>query len=629
MNFAAQDFWQEFRSRALITGGLLALASGFALKGFGSAAAGNSVWGVATAAVLLSLAISSARSLIQGEIGLDLLAAFSMSGALFLEEYLAAIVIAVMYAGGQALERFAAQRAQREMTALLAHRPHTALRHSNGALETIPIERIVPNDRLLVRKGDAIPADGIILSAVAVVNLSSITGEAVPVRLGQGDFVPSGAVNAGEIFDIQVSRAAAESTFAGIVRMVESAKAAKAPMSRLADRFALVFLLVTIAVAALAYASSSDPVRALAVLVVATPCPLILAVPIAFISGLSRIASFKVLVKGGNVLEALTRVRVLVIDKTGTLTHGGVFLERVETAPPVTENFLLQMAASLDQASKNVVAQALVSEASRRGLKLITPSSVVETAGHGIEGVVGERKIIAGNPKFVAGRLGAKVNNRASFNGKLAVDIGIDGRYAGRCIFRDRLRQDARAFLDSMRIAGVHRIILASGDHSTVTAEIARDAGIGAVKSELKPEDKLQIVLDERVHGLVMMIGDGVNDAPALAAAGIGVAMGMSGSGASSEAADVVLLSDELGRLARAMRVARRTKSIALQSVYAGMGLSFGGMVAAAIGYLTPVEGAVFQEFIDIAVIMNALRVLREDEVPAAEAAELKPLAPV
>lgn len=601
---------RQYLKHALLIGCVLALSAGLAARAFGFATIADGLWIGATSAVLMSLSFAIVKSLWKGEVGLDIVAALSMTGALILGETLAAIVVAMMYAGGRFLENYAEQRAQREMTALLARAPRTALRYGATGLETAPVDQLAPGERLLIRKGDVIPADGEVLSDLAVVDLSSITGEALPVRLTAGKSLQSGAINVSEVFDMRVSKPAAESTFAGIVRLVEAARASKAPMSRLADRFGLIFLAITVVMASAAYLLTGDPIRGLAVLVVATPCPLILAVPVAFVSGLSRAASLKILIKGGPALEALTRVGVLVIDKTGTLTLGGASLAKVKAAPGFSSDELLRIAASLDQASKNVVAQALVAESIRRRMSLASPRSVVETAGEGVEGLVGDQTVVLGSLPFVSSRLGLHLAQDADARNKLTVAIGIDGKYAGTFILADKLRADAKAFIADIKSAGIARVVLASGDHADSVAEIARDVGITAVESDLKPEDKVRIVLRERESGPVMMVGDGVNDAPALAAADVGVAMGAGGAAASAEAADVVLLTDELIRLAIAIKIAKRTKSIALQSVYAGMGLSFAGMIAAAFGYLTPVQGALFQEAIDVAVILNALRAL-------------------
>jgi heavy metal translocating P-type ATPase len=436
----------------------------------------------------------------------------------------------------------------------------------------------------------------------------------MPVRLAAGDSVLSGSTNAGDAFDLLASRRAAESTYAGIVRLVEAAQRSRAPMSRMADKFAIVFLAVTVALATAAWWLTGDPIRAVAVLVVATPCPLILAVPVAIVSGLSRAAKLGILIKGGRAIEMLARVRSLVMDKTGTLTFGQARIVATAVADGITQAEVLRLAASLDQASKHVIAQTIVAAALAQGLRLSVPSEVAETAGLGVAGVVEGHRVLVGGPGFITGQLGdagfaALAKDRPP--GALAVAVAVDGKPVGMLTLADELRAGTENLLRELRSLGIERIVLATGDRADVATFIAAGLSIDLVRAELPPDQKVQVVLSERAHGPVMMIGDGVNDAPALAAADIGVAMGARGAAASAEAADVVLLVDQLDRVLPAIQIARRSRRIALQSVVAGIGLSIAAMFAAAFGYLPPVQGALLQEVIDVAVIFNALRALR------------------
>jgi heavy metal translocating P-type ATPase len=590
-----------------LAAGLLARLSGFGVWS-------ETIWAAVTVPVLLTLLVEIVTSLRRGEVGLDIVAALSMSAALAVGETLAAAIVALMYAGGQSLESFAERRARRDMTALLSRVPRTALRYRDGRLDEVSLEHIVPGDRLLIRQGDVVPVDGTVANGVAVLDQSALTGESLPVTFKSGQPVLSGATNAGDAFDLAASHRAAESTYAGVVRLVEAAQRSRAPMTRLADRFAIVFLAVTVLLAAAAWWLSGDPVRAVAVLVVATPCPLILAVPVAIVSGLSRAAKFGILIKGGKAIETLARVRALVIDKTGTLTVGQAKIVSTRTAPGIAADELLRLAASLDQASKHIIAQTLVAEAHAKGLKLAVPSDVVETPGEGVTGQVEDHKIVVGGLRFVAGKVGdaaAAMLPRDRPPGALAVAVAIDGKLAGILILADELRAGTEKLLTDLRALGIERIVLATGDRAEVASFIAAGLSLDQVRSELTPDQKILVVLSERKNGPVMMIGDGVNDAPALAAADIGMAMGAKGAAASAEAADVVLLVDQLDRVLPAIRIARRSRRIALQSVVAGMGLSIVAMIAAAFGAITPVEGALLQEMIDVAVIFNALRALR------------------
>jgi len=588
------------------------LALGFAARTLGPPPWATWVWGAATVPVLLALVLDIASALRRGELGLDIVAALSMTAALAVGEALAAAIVALMYAGGKYLESFADRRARREMTALLARVPRTAVRHRDGALEQVAIEAIVPGDRLVVRRGDVVPVDGSVAAGLAVLDQSALTGESLPVELSVGRSVMSGSTNVGDAFDLTAARGAAESTYAGIVRLVEAAQRAKAPMARLADRYAMFFLVVTVVMAAGAWAWTGDAIRAVAVLVVATPCPLILAVPVAIVSGLSRAAKHGVLVKGGKALETLARIRSLVIDKTGTLTHGRAHVVSVEAAGFAAEE-VVRIAASLDQASKHIIAQAIVAEAVKRRLRLAVPIAVVEEPGEGIEGIVDGRRVIVGGLGFVTRKLGAgAASRRPAQPGAVVAAVAIDGKLAGQFVLSDALRAETAAVLRALKRLGLERIVVATGDRREVAEAVTAGLPIDAVRAELTPDQKVMVVLSERKHGSVMMAGDGVNDAPALAAADVGLALGASGTAASAEAADVVLLVDQLDRVVTGIRIAQRSRFIAVQSVTAGIGISLAGMIAAALGHITPVEGALLQEAIDVAVILNALRALGE-----------------
>ena len=568
----------------------------------------RSAWLIGTLPALGVLLWDIVQGLRRGDAGLDLLAALSMLGALLLDEYLAGAVIALMVAGGAFLEDFARARAKREMTALLARQPRHAARHGTMGLEEVPIEVLRPGDRILVRQGEVVPVDGTLAGAAAVIDAAALTGEAVPLRLAEGALILSGSSNAGEAFDLLATKPAAESTYAGIIRLVEQAQSSKAPMARLADRWALGFLAATAAIALLAWLASADPRRALAVLVVATPCPLILAVPVAIIAGLSRCAAVGVLVKSGAALELLGRVRVLVLDKTGTLTEGRARLVKTLVLPGFDAAEVLRLAASLDQASAHVLAAGLVAAAREGGLALATPTAVREVAGTGIAGLVEGRTVALGGPEFT-GAFPPLPDAQAP--GAARVLVALDGVPAGVLVFADPIRADAPAMLAAARAAGIRRVVLLSGDRLAIAEAVGHGLGVDAVLADRSPADKVAAVLQEKPGGPVLMLGDGVNDAPALAAADIGVAMGARGTVASAETADAVVLVDRIDRLAEAMRIARRARGIALQSVGVGIGLSGLGMLAAAAGQLTPVQGAVLQEVIDVAVILNALRVLR------------------
>lgn len=608
----------RYWNRVLLTITGVGLAGGGVASALGTATSAAALWAGTTGLVLAVLVIQSIAAVVRGSLGVDLVAALAMAGALTLGQPLAGAVIAVMFAGGGALEEFAQARSRRELSALLGRAPRVAHRIDGDALADIAVAVVAKDDRLLVKAGEVVPVDGI-LASPAVLDESALTGEAMPVSRGIGDQVRSGVVNGGDAFSLVALAPAADSTYAAIVRLVEEAEKSKAPFVRLADRFALLFIPLTLAVAGAAWLLSGDPVRGLAVLVVATPCPLILAVPVAIISGISRAARRGILVKTGGALEALARAEVLLLDKTGTLTGGIARLVSVEPVGTTSPHDLLRWAASLDQASQHIMAVALVAAARERGLSLPLPTDVREQPGAGIAGVVEGHRIAVGHLDWLRTQAeisshGYVLQRRVARHGLAGVFVAVDEKLAGAILLADEIRPDSAAALRHLRKAGIRRVVMVSGDRADVAETIGFALGLDAVLAERSPEDKVGAVLEERKQAVTIMVGDGINDAPALAAADIGVALGARGAAAASEAADVVMLVDRLDRLAEGMTIARRSRRLALQSVVVGMVLSAGAMVLAAIGLLTPIAGAVTQEVVDVVVILNALRALRQGE---------------
>ncbi|MDV4160528.1 heavy metal translocating P-type ATPase [Rhizobium leguminosarum] len=593
------------RSGLLVLSSLLALAAALAFYLADHGLGYRLILVGCTSLILLSLCIEIAKKVRNGEYGLDLIAALAMGSSLWFGEYLAGAIVGLMYSGGQFLEAYAHRRADEGMSALLAQVPRTALRLAGTGFEEIPIERVAVGDVLLIRKGDVVPADGALVGEVATIDQAVLTGEPFPVRIARGGNISSGATNEGDAIEIRVLSRAEDSTYAGIVRLVEASRRSKAKLMRLADRFSVWFLFATVAIAGVSAFMSGDLSRIVAVLVVATPCPLILAVPVALAAGTSKAAKEGVLVKGAGPLEALAQATVAVFDKTGTLTAGQPEVGHIEG--PVHPDRILRLAASLDQASGHVVGRALVDEAHRRGLVLSRPSEVTETAGSGISGIVdGVRVSVGGDTYFGEAPPSGADGSRSA----MRVKVLFDGTPAGTITLEDRLREDAVQLVAQLRASGISRVVLASGDELAVAAAIARSLGLDDVAARLAPADKVAVIEKERVHGKVLMVGDGVNDAPALAAADVGIAVGVENLAAAAEAADIVLVRDDLTKIATAIGIARRSRKIALQSIYAGIGLSLLAMGFAGAGYLPPVGGALLQEAIDVAVILNALRAL-------------------
>lgn len=557
-----------------------------------------------TALALASLAIDVARKLAQKELGLDFIAALAMASGLLLGEYLASAIVAVMYAGGQFLERHAQRQAGAGMSALLAKVPHTAFKIAENGVREVQVSDIAVGDILLIRKGDILPADGILNSDLAIVSQALLTGESLPLRKNRGSLLMSGAVNFGEAIELRVARTPQDSAYAGIVNLVEAARRSKARMTRLADRYALAFLLLTIVVAGASAIAFQDIRRVVAVLVVATPCPLILAVPVALVAGTSKAARAGVLVKGAAALEALAGISIVVFDKTGTLTTGEPVVSNIEGAASADE--ILRLAASLDQASGHIVAHALATEAHKRGLRLSRPTQVSEMPGAGIRGLVDGVAVSLGGDSYFG--LGGSEEPPALETSKIKVRIYVDRAAFGVITLEDRLRDEITSTIHSLRAIGISRLILASGDNWTAAKSIAEKLGFDEVRAQLTPAGKVDVLKEQRTRGRVLMVGDGVNDAPALAVADVGMAVGSSNLAAAAEAADVVLVRDDLRCVVAAIEIARRSRSIALQSAFAGMALSVAAMAVAGLGFLPPVAGALLQELIDVVVVLNALR---------------------
>ena len=584
------------------------LAGGLGARyGFGAKTVAQEIFLATLLAGGLPLVAQTLWGMLRGRFAADVVAMLAIVTALAVGQYFAGVVIVLMQSGGEALERYAMGRASQSLEALLARAPTMGRRMSGDDVREIPVDEIRVGDLLLLRPGDLIPVDGEVADGVSAVDQSALTGEPLPIRAVQGTTLLSGSINLDGALRMRALRPAQQSQYQQIVRLVERARREKPPIQRLADRFAVWFTPLTLAVCAVTWLITGDPTTVLAVLVVATPCPLILATPVAVIAGVSRAADAGVIVKTGAAIEQLGRARAVVFDKTGTLTLGRPTVERVVAADGVPADELLRLAAAVEQLSSHHLGSAIAAAARRRFGPLAPASEFRETAGSGVAGEVDGHGVAVGSAGFLEGR-GVRVP--ATPDDRTTAFVSVDGRLAGAIEFADRLRHQVPSLMQRLAVLGVTETVMLTGDRESSAQAIAAQAGIRTVRANLLPADKVTAVQElRRRFGTVVMVGDGINDAPALAAATVGVAMGAHGTAVSAEAADVVLLVDDISRVGDAMAISRRMRRIALQSIGVGLGVSAALMVIASFGMISPAVGAVMQEALDAGVILNALRV--------------------
>ncbi len=561
----------------------------------------------------LPLFVEIAQSIMRRQFGVDLIALVAIASSLAFGEYLAGTVILLMLSGGEALESFAIRRARRDLTKLLERAPVRAHRKEGETVRDVPVEQIHIGDILVVRRGDSVPVDGIVVQGSSMVDESALTGEALPVAKSVGAEVMSGSISKDGVLEIRAVRASAQSKYQRIVTLVQEAEEKKAPFVRLADRYSVWFTGITFVIASGAWILSGDPVRALAVLVVATPCPLILATPIAFAAGISRCARRGIIAKHGGVLEKLGEAKTLVFDKTGTLTLGAPEVADV-VAVSGSSDEVLRIAASLEQFSGHVLARSVVTAASAKHLQLAIPKNFQEVLAKGVMGEIGGKMYFFGRREFLHAQ-GIAVPPAPDHmdHDSITVLLADERKIMGSITFSDHIRPGVRALFTHISDLHIMYVVMLTGDKREAALRIAKEIGIptSSVKAEMLPEDKLEEV--ERLKKQsppVIMVGDGINDAPAITAADVGIAMGAHGGGESSEAGDIVIMVDKIERVGEALVIARRVMHIALQSIGVGIGLSIALMIFAAFGYVPPVYGAMAQEVVDVVVILNALRVL-------------------
>ena len=539
--------------------------------------------------------------------GSDILAVFALIGALLTDELFAASVVSFMLASGRILESWAEGQAERQLKSLIERVPrNTFLVSASGEIKEILIGDVKVGDHILVRGGEVVPTNGVLLES-AILDESALTGEPLPVNKEINDPIDSGVLNAGAPFKFKATSTSEESTYAAIIRLVASAHEKNSPSIRIANNWAVKFVPIALIMATAAWLITGEIKRAIAVLVTATPCPLILAVPIAIVSGLSQSAKQGVIIKGGSILELLGKAEVVLLDKTGTLTHGGPKVDHIQTAPNYSSDQILTLAASVDQYSTHIVAKSLVKAAKERELQLLNVKNINEIAGHAIEGWYNEEKI-------VVGQLLSEAPDWLTMHFPLIVAVSKNDQLIGAIGLQDAIRSESKKLISDLKESGIKYVALVTGDREETAQQVAAEVGIENVYSGVSAAGKLEITsgLKQTSSGSVIVVGDGINDAPALAAADVGVAMGAHGATAASEAADVVIVEDSIERLTLAIRIAKTSRRKALEAAGVGMSLSLVMMFFGAFGVITPSQGAIAQEVIDVIAILWALTTLLE-----------------
>jgi heavy metal translocating P-type ATPase len=567
----------------------------------------------------IPLTWDTARNMLRGRFYVDTIATLAILGSIALGQYLAGALVVLMQSGGEALEDYGLRRANHSLENLLKRAPSVAHRKQGSAFVDVRASELRVGDTILVRPGDILAADGLVIAGRGEVDESALTGEPVPLAKLPGDPVYSGTINLTGSFEVKTTQTAAQSKYELIVRMVQQAQGERAPINRLANRYTPAFTLLTLAIAGLTLLLTHSTLRALAVLVVATPCPLIIATPLAVLSAINRAASLNIIVKSGAAIEQAGRVDHIVFDKTGTLTSGLPSLSALRVFPETGAIFanaeaLLAAAAAVEMLSPHVLASAVVRAARERGLNLIAATEVHEMPGTGVCGIVDGRRIVIGSESYARSQGVVIPEERSaerttlSGEGKTVACVGADTTLAGLLIFEDRVRPEAASTLARLRQMGMARMVMLTGDAPETAQAVAAQVGIEEVRARMQPEEKLEAVRALADGGVVMMVGDGINDAPALATADVGVAMGGYGAGIATDAADIVITVENVGRVADTIELGRRMVAVAKQGILFGIGASLVLMICASFGLIAPATGALLQEALDLATIFNALR---------------------
>ncbi|HUD81063.1 MAG TPA: heavy metal translocating P-type ATPase [Patescibacteria group bacterium] len=592
---------------------LFSIASAAFLAGCGLYFSGQitaSRWLLAVVAVaeVLPLLWRMGRDLREGTYGIDILAAAAIIASVAFRQYWPAIVIVLMLTGGEALEHFAEHRAKTELDALLSRAPKLAHLLKSGKEVDIPVGRVQRGDKLIIKAGEVVPVDAVIIEGKANFDESSLTGESLPQAKKENDQLLSGSLSIDGAVTVKALRPASDSQYEEIIKLVKAAANSKAPFIRLADRFSVPFTVLAFILATGAWIAGHQSIRFLDVLVVATPCPLILAAPIAVISGMSRSARHGIIVKNGGSLERLARAETIAFDKTGTLTKGNLAVDKVNVFNHFKPDEALRFAAILEQSSSHVLAQAIIAAASKAGIRLARAKNIREYPGSGLSARVNGRIVLVGNLSFL-GEQKIKLTGYGSSikNLQTSTYVAVDGELAGAISFKDELRPESKSTLQALTKMGIKHLIMLTGDNTNAAKAIAKKLGLSEFEAETLPADKLRL-MEKLPYRPVVFVGDGVNDAPVLASADVGIAIGAKGETAASQSADMVIMKDDISYVATALSIAQRTFSIARQSILVGIALSIVLMLVFSTGRFKPIYGAVLQEVVDVLVIFNALR---------------------
>ena len=564
---------------------------------------------VVGAFIALQMFIEMIGTLKSGSYGVDLLAITAVVATLAVSEYWAAMVILVMLVGGDSLEDYAAKKANSELKALLDNSPQIAHKLVGDDIIDINVDEVKLADKLLVRPGELVPVDSHIIKGTSYFDESSLTGESQPLNKTVGDSLMSGSLNGDASVTVQVDKLAKDSQYQQLVKLVKEAEKTPSKFVRLADRYAVPFTLAAYVIAGSAWYLSKDPVRFAEVLVVASPCPLILAAPVAMVSGMSRASRNGIVVKTGDVLEKLARAKTGAFDKTGTITSGQLSVDKVVTLNGVKESDLLAMMAGVETESNHILARSIVAYAEGLGIDGVTADSLSEVTGKGVSAKVAGKEVLVGKLAFVA------PNTTLEKPQQTAIFLSVAGKLWGYVLFIDHIRPEAKATMATLRQLGVKHLMMLTGDQQAIATKVAKETGLTDVKADLLPQDKIAALqaVPHKDHP-VFMVGDGVNDAPSLATADVGIAMGAHGSSAASESADVVILKDDLSKVAKAVIISQDTMKIARQSVLIGIFICLALMLIASSGIIPAFIGAMFQEVVDTVSILWALKARHSNE---------------